>query len=249
MNYFKISRRNKQIYQNGAYTTENDVKIDIAELSSRVRNTLHKEITLAPELKRKKAFRIETSTMRCSTIECILRLRRDGFSGNITALNFANAFMPGGAYILGGNAQEESLCRASTLYYELRKCMEIYWHNRLRLSPLYSDYMIYSRNVPIISDDSGKLLEKPYTASFLTSPAVNRSFARFICPQSKINRVMETRIKKLVSLAVSENSDAIILGAFGCGMFGNKRKIVYPMIENAVNTYVPDSIKVIFSVI
>ena len=41
--------------------------------------------------------------------------------GKIIALNFANAIIPGGAYIIGGNAQEESLCRASMLYYTIKK--------------------------------------------------------------------------------------------------------------------------------
>lgn len=48
------------------------------------------------------------------------------YDKKIIALNFANAMYADGGYILGGNAQEESLCRASMLYYTIKTQKRFY---------------------------------------------------------------------------------------------------------------------------
>ena len=168
--------------------------------------------------------------------------------GNITALNFANAMYAGGAYVLGGNAQEESLCRASMLYYTIRNQKDYYRRNRLHILPDYTDTMIYSENVPIIRNDFGELLEKTVLCNFITSPAVNRTFAKFIFSQKKINNIMYSRIEKIIILSLEKKTDILILGAFGCGMFGNRRETILPMFEEIINKYVPDSVEIIFAI-
>lgn len=244
MNYKSIYHRNQQIYRENKYTTSTG---KIVDFDNNAQTTLYREVQIVAEVQRETPFCIADATVRCGTIDCILKLRESGIDGNITALNFANALMPGGAYVLGGNAQEESLCRASLLYHEISKCTEMYRHNLLLTSPLYSDYMIYSRDVLIIADDDGQLLEQPCRASFITSPAVNRTCAKYVVSQQKIDSVMERRINKIVSLAVCEDSEVIVLGAFGCGAFGNQRERVFPLLEQAVNRYVPNQIKVVFA--
>ncbi|MDE5947051.1 MAG: TIGR02452 family protein, partial [Oscillospiraceae bacterium] len=180
-----------------------------------------------------------------TTIKCIL----DNKDYNkIIALNFANANIAGGAYIFGGNAQEESLCRASMLYYTIKSQKKYYWKNRLHILPDYTDNMIYSKNVPVIRYDSGEVLENPVVCNFITSPAVNRTFAKFIFSDKNIVKKMTARINKIISLAVSKNPDLIVLGAFGCGVFGNRREVVFKIFENAVNRLIPDNIKIIFAV-
>lgn len=196
-------------------------------------------------IKREKYYSFSEHIEQVTTIQAILKYSEQK---NIIALNFANAMFAGGGYILGGDAQEESLCRASMLYYTIRTQKKYYRANRFHILPDYTDNMIYSRNVPIIRDDSGKLLDNPSKCDFITCPAVNRTFAKFIFTDKKINDKMTVRINKIISLAVSNKPDVIILGAFGCGVFGNKRETVFRIFENAVNSFVPDDIKVIFAV-
>lgn len=201
------------------------------------------------KVNRKSYYSVNDNIVNQSTIDCIIDLRMH-FNGNIIALNFANANFSGGGYILGGDAQEESLCRASMLYYAIKDCNKFYNHNRFKSVPfIYSDYMIYSPNVLIIRNGNDILLDIPVECSFITCPAVNRTFAKFFTSDKKINNIMKSRIEKILSLAVSKNPQVIVLGAWGCGVFDNKKDVVFNLFEKAINEIAPDNIKVIFAVI
>ena len=196
-------------------------------------------------IQRSKPYRIEENTVRETTVQSILRNAGDK---RVIALNFANAMYAGGGYVLGGNAQEESLCRASLLYYTIKTQKKYYRSNRLHVFPNYTDVMIYSENVPVIRNDRGERLEKPMYCGFVTCPAVNRTFAKFMMSGRKIDRIMRTRIKRIITLAVMKKPDVLVLGAFGCGMFGNKREKVLPVFEEMINSYVPEDIEVVFAI-
>ncbi len=226
--FLRIKRENDRIFKGGHFPD--------------MRSQTHTKMD-TPEVQRESVFRIAEHSVRSDTISCILAQ-----SGKrCIALNFANAMFPGGGYILGGNAQEEALCRASLLYYTIRTQKAYYRANRLHVLPDYTDTMICSENVPIIRANDGTMLKTPVLCDFLTSPAVNRTFAKFFFTKKHCNAVMERRITMIVQLAVSRKPDVIILGAFGCGEFGNKREVVYPMFEAAINRYVPDSIPILFA--
>ncbi len=192
-----------------------------------------------------KHYSVSENTEKLTTIECILKYAE---SNKVLALNFANAMFPGGGYVLGGNAQEESLCRASMLYYTIRTQKKYYSRNRLHVLPDYTDTLIYSENVPVIRSETGKLLETPLKCDFLTIPAVNRTFAKFFFSDRKIKEKMRRRIEFLLSVAVEKNPDVLILGAFGCGVFGNDREYVYSVFEELIKKYIPESIRVVFAV-
>ena len=231
MGNIAIRRENDKLFRNGSYPDMRSETItDLPEL---------------PGINRGEHYSIADHTVKETTIQSVLR-NADG--RKVIALNFANAMYPGGGYVLGGNAQEESLCRASLLYYTIRTQKRYYRRNRLHVLPSYTDVMIYSENVPVLRDDRGTMLEKPMQCSFITCPAVNRTFAKFMMPGKKIDRIMRTRIKRIITLAVMKQPDVLILGAFGCGMFGNKQRKVLPVFEEMINKYVPDGIEVIFAI-
>ncbi|MDE6781306.1 MAG: TIGR02452 family protein [Ruminococcus sp.] len=229
--YLKIKSNNDRVFKIGSFK----------EMISETVFT----VSRIPAIKREKYFSVAEHTEQVTTIQAILN---HAGQKNITALNFANAMYAGGGYILGGNAQEESLCRASMLYYTIKTQKGYYRKNRMHIFPDYTDTMIYSENVPVIRNENGTLLENPVLCNFITSPAVNRTFAKFMFPQKKINNIMYSRIEKIIMLALEKNSRVLILGAFGCGLFGNRRETVFPMFEEIINKYVPDSVEVVFAI-
>ena len=195
------------------------------------------------EVSRREVFRVSEHLLRTDTISAVLQFR----GKRVCALNFANANFPGGGYVLGGNAQEEALCRASLLYYTIRTAKRYYWRNRLHVLPDYTDSMIYSENVPVIRDNAGKRLASPMNCDFITCPAVNRTFAKLLFSGRNLDRKMAHRIEQIIALAAEKLPEVLILGAFGCGMFGNKRETIYPLFETAINQYLPDGVQVIFA--
>ena len=157
-------------------------------------------------------------------------------------LNFANAFTPGGGFMNGAEAQEESLCRESTLYASLshEKAAGMYEYNRSLNSPAASDYMLLSPEVCVFRDhDSHKLFEKPYTASVLTVPAVNlHGYDDCVHkPASQeIDELMYRRIENMLAVAIAHEYKNLILGAWGCGAFGHDARRVAEYFYNLLVT-------------
>src|SRR5262249_50212785 len=75
--------------------------------------------------------------------------------GNVAALVFASARNPGGGFLHGAQAQEESLARASALYASQMAAPDFYTFHRRDGDPRYSDRVIYSPDVPVFRDDDG----------------------------------------------------------------------------------------------
>lgn len=152
----------------------------------------------------------------------------------IGVLNFASAKNPGGGFLKGAQSQEESLARSSALYKSLLKCPEYYNFHRGYISLLYSDRMIYSPGCPVFKTDNGTLLEQPYFVDFITSPAPNAGAIQRKQPDNwdKISEVLYNRGAKVLSLAVYNGCDALVLGAWGCGVFQNQPSMVAQMFAN-----------------
>ncbi|MBQ8569416.1 MAG: TIGR02452 family protein [Oscillospiraceae bacterium] len=228
MNYLKIKSENDRIFENGGF--------------GEMRSVYYKDYPLTDRDGKRPYYSVSEHIVSMTTTECILANR----DKRIIALNFANAHYPGGAYVMGGNAQEEALCRCSGLYYTIREAKEYYNANHRHILPDYTDGMIYSENVPVIRNDMGELLEKPVICSFITCPAVNRRMAAM--SDKKVDQIMEKRIARIVSLAADKKPDVMIFGAFGCGVFGNKRSSVFPLFEAAINKYTDGSAEILFAV-
>lgn len=141
----------------------------------------------------------------------------------IALLNFASARNPGGGFLSGSQAQEESLARASGLYASLSRMTDYYEANRRSKSALYTDHMIYSPLVPVFRDDADRLLDEPWSVSMITAPAVNAGVVRSQEPNNvaRIRDVMNHRIACVLALAAHYGHDALVLGAWGCGVFAN----------------------------
>lgn len=76
-------------------------------------------------------------------------------AAKVAVLNYASARNPGGGYLNGAQAQEESLCRGSALHATLLRAPEFYAHHRAERSAFYTDRVIHSPGVPVFRDDRG----------------------------------------------------------------------------------------------
>jgi uncharacterized protein (TIGR02452 family) len=132
------------------------------------------------------------------------------------ALNFANGIHPGGGFLNGARAQEEVLCRSSGLFLTLVGD-PMYEAHRKRLRPDSTDWAILSPDVPVFRNDDGTELPRPWLLSFITCAApVAAALGQ---PESGI--LLRRRIHRTLDIARSYEYDALVLGAWGCGAFGN----------------------------
>lgn len=156
--------------------------------------------------------------------------------GKLVCLNFASAKNPGGGFLGGSQAQEESLARASGLYPSISQMTEMYDTNRQARDLLYLDYMIYSPDVPFFKDDHDVLLDEPFIFSVITAPAPNKGAIKTNQPH-KLDQVEETmrrRIRRVLALALHKGYTKIVLGAWGCGVFQNDPVMVADLFEEAL---------------
>jgi len=152
---------------------------------------------------------------------------------DVVVLNFASARNPGGGFLAGALAQEEDLCRCSGLYACIKTKPVFYNENILADNSLYTDNMIYSPKVPFIRDENLLLLKQPFLVSVITAPAPNVRALDEV-DHKKIHDVLTGRIRKILKVAAHHDHKNIILGAFGCGAFGNDPMVVAGVFSDAL---------------
>jgi uncharacterized protein (TIGR02452 family) len=192
---------------------------------------------------RQTAFEVVNDT----TLEAARRLVAAGFKP--VALNFASARHPGGGFLNGARAQEESLCRASALY----SCINgnaMYRHHA-HADGFYSNYALYSPAVPVFKDDEGEPLDAPYLCAFVTSPAVNAGAIRGPDhTQRRIRQEMEARVAKVLALMAGHGHDSAVLGAWGCGVFQNDPELIADLFAGSLRgPFAGCFAKVVFAVL
>ena len=171
-------------------------------------------------------------------------------------LNFASATNPGGGVLKGSSAQEESLCRCSTLYFCLivKKMWDsFYIPHRIEGNPLHNDDCIYTPDVTIFKSDTDdpKLLPERawYKVDVLSCAAPNLrpqpsnrmnpgDVDRHISISDEDLKALHLkRLNRILSIAAANNDQAIILGAFGCGAFMNNPEIVAAAAKETIRLF------------
>ncbi|TVT33203.1 TIGR02452 family protein [Amycolatopsis rhizosphaerae] len=151
-------------------------------------------------------------------------------------LVFASARNPGGGFLNGAQAQEETIARASALYACLRAAPDFYAHHRSWPELTYSDRIIYSPGVPVFRDEEDGLLPEPYPVSFLTAAAPNRAAVARNQPEraAGIPAILLRRACRVLAVAATHGHRRLVLGAWGCGVFGNDPELVATTFATAL---------------
>ena len=176
--------------------------------------------------------------LNVDSIDAALKLstrhtEKDGAPRNekpILILNMANAYHPGGGWLGGALAQEEALCYRSSLSFTLKN----------RFYPIPSDGGLYSPTVVIIrhsmANGHGLLdLNKPeqlpvvsvVSVAALRGPVIAKDHEGNERYQNIEDRTsMKQKIRTVLRIAAKNGHRRLVLGALGCGAFGNPREEV-----------------------
>jgi len=159
-----------------------------------------------------------------------------------TILNMASGLNPGGAVESGAGSQEEYLCRCSSYYLSLSQCRPYY--------PLEKDFGgIYTEDVTVFRGPEEKeypLLKDPFLVNMIAVPAISNPIVQNEKLSPSDNRRTINKIKTIFNIAIENNQEVLILGAFGCGVFNNPPLIIANLFYEVLNL---DAYKNAFSLI
>ena len=219
----------------GIYRCEEGTEVD---LSSLIATAIGQSITYTPDTSQTAADSVKISVTHNteieveyeSTLAAARRLSEEHPGKRVGVLNFASAKNPGGGFLNGSMAQEEELASASALYVCIKDSPMYAANTADPNNCLYQHYMIYSPDVPVFRDNDANYIPDPYLITILTVPAVNAGVARKKdIGLDVINATTEERMDRLLAIAVWHQINVLILGSWGCGVFGGDIQTVAKM--------------------
>ena len=161
-------------------------------------------------------------------------------------LNFSSYKNPGGMFINGSKAQEECLCHESFLYNVLKEFQSGFydWNNRHKNKALYLNRGLFSKGIWFFRGNSH------VECCVITCAAPNKSTAQKYQSVSdeENTEVLRSRIKFVLDIAKDNNVDTLILGAYGCGVFGQDPKEVANIFKEYLDAEHKCFNKVIFAI-
>lgn len=177
------------------------------------------------------------------SVSAIMKAEEDGY--RMAVLDFASFKNPGGGFLGGSKAQEECLCHESFLYNVLSEMKEYYdWNNQHKNRALYRNRALYTPGVIFVRE------EKQVSCDVITCAAPNFSAAyKYQNVSYKENSdVLRDRIRFVLDIARENQVNKLILGAFGCGVFGQDPREVAGIFKEYLETKYKCFEKVIFAI-
>lgn len=188
------------------------------------------------------------------SFQAAMRLHKENPDAKIAVMNFANAFHPGGGVKSGMSAQEECLCRTSTLYPLLDRMSlrnTYYQHHYDLNTPKATDSLIYTEGVIICKTDEDMPKRMPkedwVTVDVITIAAPDlRTKSNANIPLVSNGTYMNNaellgyhvkRAIHMLTCAAAKKADILVLGAFGCGAFQNDPEVVARAFKTALQEF------------
>lgn len=216
-----LGHETQQITEQGKYTNARGQTVDIRALrDAATQGSVTYQPGETPPVGAPRYTHVHTYMHNQTTLAIAEARVAHGY--RVAILNFASATTPGGGWLYGARAQEESLARSSTLVHAIRDDAT-YKNDTHRRNPFYNDTVIVTPNVPFFRHHNGQILDTPWQGDVITCAAVMADAVRRYMPMrvGEIGATMRQRTEKVFRIATTLDADILILGAWGCGAFGN----------------------------
>ena len=241
---------NKSEYRRINREVMTDTKLQyetIPELKEAVKNSIELQFMVAQEENIDQPVADSHQTKYVCSGKRSFEAAKDYKGKKIAVLNFANNHSIGGSPFSAG-AQEESLCRCSTLLPCLEAMNEPFYQKHIcqfaskEINYMGNDDLIYTPDVVVFKTDERtdpiypKMMDPSewYKVDVITSAAPQLRKVRTL--PANYNDVIFSRIKKILDVAAKEHAEVLILGAWGCGAFKNDINVVsdtfYSLLKN-----------------
>jgi uncharacterized protein (TIGR02452 family) len=203
-------------------------------------------IPVTAEMKLKYNDNVKVTVSQKRTFEAASIYAKKGI---ITAVhNFASSMNPGGGVKHGASAQEECLCRCSTLYYSLnsRASWDKFYtpHREGNLSGVHNDDVIYTPSVKVFKSDTDfpEMMSEDewYNVNVITCAAPDLHGCHEDgqnVSSAELTAIHQRRLRRILDTALINGNEAVILGAFGCGAFGNPPQLAASAAKSVIADY------------
>ena len=254
MDWVERRIKNTRIFEDTQEQYERDSVLQKAiETSIRKQKLLLENVSVeVPMVYIPRKTRVTVSGKR--TLEAAMPYAKQG--KRVCVLNFASATSPGGGVLSGSGAQEESICRCSTLY----PCLSVeemkiafYEPHRKSGNSLYNDDCIYTPDVCVFKGDTDFPANIPseewWKVNVLTcaAPKLKGRFSEAdnhsaddpanTISDEELEALLTTRIRRIFKIAIAEDNEVFILGAFGCGAFKNSPIMMARVFRKVMQEY------------
>ncbi len=180
-------------------------------------------------------------TLRLDAVEALM-----GIAGEHPAvLDFASFTNPGGGYDRGAWAQEEALCAGSNLFSILDACKDSFYEGNRSMwrGGLFTDKCMY---VPDVMFGEGNAIR---AAGVVVCAAPNRTRAlENGRDEVEVDHDLARRVECVMRVAAAHGVDGLVLGAFGCGVFGNDARRVAGLFKEWLDAHPGVFENVVFAV-
>lgn len=163
------------------------------------------------------------------TLEAAFELhqRRKENEKPVLVLNFANPHRPGGGIRSRPGTQEEHLCIKTTVLcsLETEEAWPFYQTNLDCGIQAQTDTILISPNTMVIRNPDLSLREDPFPIAVMTvsAPIASRMEQEEL---PNLENILRSRIRGMLRAAAAEGYTRLVLGAWGCGNFGNDPELV-----------------------
>ena len=188
------------------------------------------------------------------TVQTALALRREFPDKKIAVLNFASSTEPGGSVLIGGKAQEETICRSTTLYpsintYEMKKAYYVPHRDNYIFTGW--DECIYSPDVVICKNDSEELPERLAAENFAKIDVITCAAPHLRDEPVRADELLviyRKRAENILRVCAFNGADIFLGGAFGCGLFHNSPELTAWAWREALSKYREKFSLIVFAV-
>ncbi|NGX44828.1 MAG: hypothetical protein K1060chlam3_01003, partial [Candidatus Anoxychlamydiales bacterium] len=226
-----------------------------ADEESHFKQALSKNTMLAKDESQK------VEVIEGDSFDVALSLKNERKYNNVSVLNMANQTSPGGGFLQGCSAQEEALCRRSNLFDSInihpigrdKTNFNPHLKNKMRGTYNVPEFgSIYSPKVKVFRgniDEGFKYFAKPEEVNVISSAAYD--IAHRSRKPTNYRENTKIKLQMILNTALENNQECVVLGAYGCGAFGNDPKEVVLIVKEILTerSIYQEKMKIVFAII
>lgn len=233
----KVQRKEKALKHTVEMEKAYSTSIEAAKSATKIYGT---------DFRSDKLFECETEIVISDSDSVTAIFNNVSENGKVAVLNFSSYRYPGGMFINGSKAQEECLCHESFLYNVLKDFVVPFydWNEQHKNKSLYLNRALYTPNVVFLRDSHEVLCD------VITCAAPNKASAQKYAnvTHEENTKVLRDRVRYVLDVAKHNDVDTLILGAYGCGVFGQNPTEVASIFKEYLTTTHKCFKKVVFAI-